>query len=143
MALITNYPHLGTTDPANPQYLADLGKAAGLGCCQAIDKQQYQAIKTYLLALILNVYTDGEQDYTDWCALAELLKPYEKMPDWEQRAAYLELLIQDAEDVGVPDSDMSEAAFREALSCWCCGVSPQMMLNMEIFLLSKIFKASQ
>ena len=115
-----------------------------------MDKQSFQAVKTYYLALILKAVTGGFQpgsdnlfDYTNWCELATMLKPYDSLPDYAQRAAYIEMLAQTAEAAGVPDDTVSETAIRKALSCLCCSVDPKTMLNMEIFLLCNLMNQSQ
>jgi hypothetical protein len=113
--------------------------AEGAGLSSLLDPQQFQAVKTYLLALILKAVTNGEADYTDWCTLAEDMKQYDSLPDYARRAAYIGMLAKTAELAGVSDLETSEATFRKALSCWCCSVSPQTMFSMEIFLLCRLF----
>lgn len=106
-----------------------------------LDPQKFQALKTYLLALILKAVSSGRQDFTDWCALAADLKQFDALPDYKRRSAYINMLVQTAIEAGVTDEQSSEAAIREALSCWCCGVSPQTLQSMEIFLLCQLFQS--
>lgn len=139
MALI-NYPPIPSDDEGNLDTLSSLGHANGLSCC-TVDNQIFQATKTYLMALILKAISGGQSDYTDWCALAADLKQFDHLPDYEQRSAYLQMLIMLASEAGVTNDELSQESFRKALSCWCCSVRPNTMFSMEIFLLSKILHA--
>jgi hypothetical protein len=103
-----------------------------------LDPQQFEAAKTYLLALILKAVSEGEDDYTDWCALMNMMKQYQSLPDYKLRSAYMYLLVQTASNSGVSDADLSAESFRKAISCWCCSVKPEEMLAAEIFLLCKL-----
>lgn len=141
MALITNYrrpsENLPGTDVPNLEDFADEGKTDGLGCCSVLDPKQFQATKTYILALILKAA--GGADYTDWCALASDLSVYDRMSDYDMRAAELEALLKVATLAGVDASELTAAKFRDALSCWCCSVTPKTLENLEVFLLYRIF----
>lgn len=141
MALITNYRHptgyLPGTDVPDLEDLAAEGKTDGLGCCSALDPQQFQANKTYILALILKAA--GGADYTDWCSLAKDISVYDRMSDYDMRAAELEMLLKAADLAGVDAAELTQAKFRAALSCWCCSVTPKTLENLEIFLLYRLF----
>lgn len=99
-----------------------------------IDDIDAQALRTYLLALMLHELT-GEN--VDICALAEEMKQYNYLSDGDLRTAELSAMVRLATASGV--DNVTEAQARTAIACsHCCTITPRAMWMAEINLWCRV-----
>jgi hypothetical protein len=86
----------------------------------------YQAVKVYILALVLKEM--GGTDYSaNLCPLLDSLKSCASLPDYQLRQAYLAALSEGLEEG-------SAEGFQSALAGCCCEADMPQLLAAEAFL---------
>jgi hypothetical protein len=94
-----------------------------------LSKLEFLAAKDFLLAVL--VRDTGGADYTNLAKLADSMEKYESLPDYKQRAAYLQVLR--ASLTGDPNV-VTPAQFWAAVKPAVCK-SPDALAKAEIFLM--------
>lgn len=109
--------------------LARIGAELGLNALDPID---YQSLKVYILAQLVYAESGGDYDLRDICELARGMKQYDKLSDYQQKAAMIEQLMICAENAGVTlDQDDAKAKMQCA---HCCDITAKSLFSAEICL---------
>ena len=101
-----------------------------------MDPQTFQATKVYLLSLILKA--NGGPDYTDMASLMDLMKPNDRLANYQQQSANIEFLIEQAISSGV--TNLTQSAFQSAVGP-AFNANAKTLKSAEIFLSCQLASA--
>lgn len=100
---------------------------------KTLDKIDAQSLTVLILAAILREL--GGSDLTDICALAESMRQYDGLPEYDLQSARLAALANLAQAFGVTEEEVASVNVRDALECGhCCQITPSSMRTAETYL---------